>query len=155
MNTVTIYRKRGGGENTRILEYKGQYIGFAHAIEDDGGQHSYARWAREFDDYIPHDYKPEQIGALVVRYTEDPTLKLYLLTQEVNRGYDTYDSCVVVAETREDAKQITPSPVRWAGLSWDGLSWARDPKDVEVEYIGTASGHLSAGDVVCSSFNAG
>ena len=152
MNTVTIYRKRGGGENTRILEYKGQYIGFAHAIEDDGGQHSYARWAREFDDYIPHDYKSEQLGALVVQYTEGPKLNLYLLSQTQNGGWDTHDSCLVVAETREDARQINPSSGGW-GRTYS--SWARDHKDVEVEYIGAASVHLSAGDIVCSSFNAG
>ena len=76
---------------------------------------------------------------------------LYLLTQSDNGGYDTYDSCVVVALTRAEALQINPEG------SWDRLcsAWASKPEDVTVEYLGKANGSLEAGDVVCASFNAG
>lgn len=33
-------------------------------------------------------------------------MNLYLLKQEINTGYDTYDSCVVAAESEEDARVI-------------------------------------------------
>ncbi len=78
---------------------------------------------------------------------------LYLLTQRENNNYDTYDSCVVVALTKEDAQQISPS---WGG--WEETyysSWADKPEQVEVKYLGKASSNLEAGDIVCASFNAG
>lgn len=33
-------------------------------------------------------------------------MKLYLISQNVNNGYDTYDSAVVCAETEEEARMI-------------------------------------------------
>ena len=77
--------------------------------------------------------------------------KLYLLTQSNNGGYDTYDSCVVVALTAEDAKQITPDGT-WSNI-WK--AWASHPKHVDVEYLGNATDSLEAGSIVCASFNAG
>ena len=35
-------------------------------------------------------------------------MKLYLLTQSTNLGYDTYDSLIVCAENKEEAKKIRP-----------------------------------------------
>ncbi len=82
-------------------------------------------------------------------------MKLYLLSQDVNTDYDTYDSCVVCAKNEEDAKTIHPSnrigPVninRENYGSWCGLN------DVKVEYIGRPSKGLKRG-VICASFNAG
>jgi len=31
-------------------------------------------------------------------------MKLWIISQSVNRGYDTYDSAVVAAETEEEAR---------------------------------------------------
>jgi len=36
-------------------------------------------------------------------------LKLWIIEQEENGGYDTYDSAVVAAMTEEEAKRIHPS----------------------------------------------
>ena len=36
-------------------------------------------------------------------------MNLYLLTQNENNGYDTYDSMVVSAENEEDAKYLSIS----------------------------------------------
>ena len=36
-------------------------------------------------------------------------MNIYLIWQNENRGYDTYDSAVVVAEDEESAKLIHPS----------------------------------------------
>lgn len=83
-------------------------------------------------------------------------MKLYLTSQNENKGSDTYDSMVVCAESEEAAIQILPSPF----FSWNEASdlkcygWASLPDNVNVEYIGEASNHLKAG-VVCSSFNEG
>jgi hypothetical protein len=46
-------------------------------------------------------------------------LNLYLLSQSVNKDWDTYDSCVVAAENEDDAKSIHPDgddpyPPSWA-----------------------------------------
>jgi hypothetical protein len=39
-------------------------------------------------------------------------MNIYHISQSVNRGYDTYDSAVVTAESEEDARQMYP------GVSW-------------------------------------
>jgi hypothetical protein len=75
---------------------------------------------------------------------------LYLLEQNVNCDYDTYDACIVVADTPEDAVQINPSGP-W-GQSY--TSWASKPEQVEATYLGEAEPSLEAGYVVLSSFNA-
>ena len=108
-------------------------------------------------------------------------LFLYRISQPY-KGYDTYDSAVVVAASVEDARVIHPEALQITEGStqgptrfiWDEdyygwinrknldgntdaqvmWSWAQ-PKDVRVVCIGKAAPSLSAGDVVCSSFNAG
>jgi len=105
-------------------------------------------------------------------------MKLWLLSQDKNNDYDTYDSCVVVAENEEDAKSIHPdgnSHYRkgyidyknvwrhdWFSKYNDGSDclscsyfWATTPIDVKATYIGEADAKLKAGEVVCASFNAG
>lgn len=94
-------------------------------------------------------------------------MKLYLLIQNYNKGYDTYDSCVVVAENEEDAKRISPDEYRefidgdWAFVYQDGR-WERDGygswapiEYVQAIHIGIAAPELEPGTVVCASFNAG
>lgn len=81
-------------------------------------------------------------------------MKLFLLTQQVNTDYDTYDSCVVVAETVEGAKKIHPEGEiypNWPERFYTG--WAYDPEQVQAEDIGET--HLVENAVVISSFNAG
>lgn len=80
-------------------------------------------------------------------------MNLYLLTQDENSGYDSYDSCVVVATSPEDAILITPDNSLWSDRFFD--SWCSSPEQVTCTYIGIADGSLSEGSVICSSFNAG
>jgi hypothetical protein len=94
-------------------------------------------------------------------------LKLWLIYQTENLGYDTYDSAVVVAETEADARDIHPSqyienysiakdnPDDFQRWDYDYSNWASHPDKVTAEYIGDAAPNMKAGDVVCSSFNAG
>jgi hypothetical protein len=101
-------------------------------------------------------------------------MNLYLISQTVNVGYDTYDSAVVAAEDFVAASLTHPGPwffecvdmpSRWIIYQWDGKRWedqdhqeAYDdwatPADVKVEFIGTARADLQSG-VICASFNAG
>lgn len=107
------------------------------------------------------------------------TNKLYKISQTKNDDYDTYDSAVVVAESKGAARLIHPSNrsgkhrYEWryhmdeyrgvSKMGWfneagneDSIpsTWA-DPKHVTVEYIGTASAKLKANSVLVASFNAG
>ena len=81
-------------------------------------------------------------------------MKLWLISQNKNNGYDTYDSAVVAAETEAEARLIHPSGDEWDGKS-DGIydSWV-DATEVAVYLIGEAIEGQKAG-VICASFNAG
>lgn len=97
-------------------------------------------------------------------------LHLYLLTQDENIDYDTYDSCVVCAESEDEAKHIHPDEKCYV---WDGKSggwawrnpidpdaecrvtdWATRLESIRCELIGTAADGIEKG-VLCASFNAG
>lgn len=78
-------------------------------------------------------------------------LNIYLLHGTAT-GYDTYDSCVVIAESPVKARTIHPRGDD--GWPYEGGSWANDPKDVKCERVGRAKLGSKPG-VVCSSFNAG
>lgn len=79
-------------------------------------------------------------------------MNLYLISQEYNDDYDTYDSAVVAANTEEEARLIHPS----RGLDWDGKNIAYagwcDSKYVEVDFIGNTDREKG---VILTSFNAG
>lgn len=77
-------------------------------------------------------------------------MKLFYLSQDQVGGYDTYDSCVVVAQNAEEARKIPPS----YGRDW-GKTWAKTPDKVEAREIGEAHPNLKEGEVVIASFNAG
>ena len=83
-------------------------------------------------------------------------LYIYLLSQSIHKGYDTFDSCVVCAESSEAAKMINPSD--WV-TDWDGEEddccpeWCT-AENVQVELIGTADEKREVG-LICSSYNAG
>jgi hypothetical protein len=95
--------------------------------------------------------------------------KLWLISQAVNSGYDTYDSAVVCADTAKEAKRISPSEFDdWHDNAWyftyadghkndypdGGDTWAH-PDKVKAELIGKADKSILRGELVCASFNAG
>ena len=45
-------------------------------------------------------------------------MNLYLLTQDTNNDYDTYDSCVVASETEEEAQLMHPNE-KYVYKDWD------------------------------------
>ena len=89
------------------------------------------------------------------------TPKLYLLTQSVAVGYDTYDSMVVVAKSAEQARSIAPTwddaielfpNGRWLDLVGD---WASHPDHVTSKFLGRAAPRTACPSIVLKSFNAG
>lgn len=91
-------------------------------------------------------------------------MNLYLLSQKVNNDYDTFDSCVVAAETPTSAKDIHPATLRYNikpgdydEKAWEShnTTWANSPADVKCIYIGVASASIKKECVICTSFNAG
>ncbi len=80
-------------------------------------------------------------------------MKLWLIKQNANTGYDTFDLAVVVAADEEAAKCIHPrgEQTYWED-AWDSC-WATHLSQVTAEYLGETE--LPAGRVVCASFNAG
>ena len=77
-------------------------------------------------------------------------MNIYLISQDVNNEYDTFDSAVVVASTEEEARKTHPSSCS------DSVEVWAEPKDVHVMLIGKANVYASEElEVVCSSFNAG
>lgn len=102
-------------------------------------------------------------------------MNLYLISQDINSGYDTYDSAVVAAESEKDAREIHPSSFvthvnndKWMGTypggdcngdeyeaGWGACGeWVEfsDIKHVTVELLGETSKDKG---VVLASFNAG
>jgi len=96
-------------------------------------------------------------------------MKLFLISQSKNNGYDTYDSAVVCAESSAEAIKHNPSgdydyeektndnpyseEDEFIFADCDYGSWVKK-EFVDVEYIGEAKEGSTAG-VICSSFNAG
>lgn len=79
-------------------------------------------------------------------------MKLWIISQNMNNGYDTFDSAVVAAETEEDARNIDVDGSDWKNGRY--TAWANSPDQVHVEYIGYAGPDIKFG-VVLASFNAG
>jgi len=82
-------------------------------------------------------------------------MKLWKIVWEKGRSYDTFDSAVVAAMTKDEALRTNPLGVRFSGdgdaFSSDGL-WTKDPNDVEVTFLGTAEDGIEQG-VICASFD--
>lgn len=83
-------------------------------------------------------------------------MKLYLISQDENNDYDTYDSAVVCAPDEDAARLMDPGGKNGAQADFGlGLSaWCSSADKVTVQVIGDAAPDLPLG-VVCASFNAG
>lgn len=77
-------------------------------------------------------------------------MKIYKITQNVNSGYDTYDSFVVYAENEKKAKLVHNLDNTYDYYG----SWVKNVEDIEVEYLGEAKEGAEEGEIL-SSFNAG
>lgn len=98
-------------------------------------------------------------------------MNLYLISQEENQSYDTYDSAVVAAESESEARTIDPAnsdyyewdteSESWQFVYHDGTKikqkrgdWANRLENIKVTLLGKADPSIKKG-VVCASFNAG
>ena len=81
-------------------------------------------------------------------------MKLYLLSQNQYSDYDTYDSCVVCAESDEDAKTIYPDGSDFNKKDKWMHCWADSLENIQCNEIGVANDNQKRG-VICASFNAG
>jgi len=88
-------------------------------------------------------------------------MNLYLIQQEVNCGYDTFDSAVVAAENEDDARSISPSfetldygknKLEPCTSFYHDWVFDSDKDRVKVTFLGTTELERCC---VCSSFNAG
>ena len=84
-------------------------------------------------------------------------MKLYKLHQNINTGYDTFDSAVVVANSAEEAQKIHPCGGSLDFKLYD--NWVSRPDLVSVTYLGDVVGEpdddIYPGAIICASFNAG
>jgi hypothetical protein len=84
-------------------------------------------------------------------------MKLFLISQDENQNYETYDSAVVAAPDEESARQMDPGGKNGAFTNFPFEvypNWCSSPNWVTVKLIGDAVPGLPLG-VVCASFNAG
>lgn len=84
-------------------------------------------------------------------------MNLYLIFQEENIDYDTYNAAVVCAPDEETARNMHPGN----GISHEIDSWSRgfrcwcsSPNQVTVKYIGKANEGIEQ-CVILASYNAG
>ncbi len=82
-------------------------------------------------------------------------MNLYLLSQNENCQYNTFDSCVVCAENENEARNIMPDFN--SGKPFEPSNsfgtWAFNIEGVEVKLIGTAADTITKG-IVIASYNA-
>jgi hypothetical protein len=79
-------------------------------------------------------------------------MNLYLISQYDNNNSDTFDACVVCAESEDSARMITPNA---GGFESDRFNtWAKKPENVKVKYLGIADKDIEEG-IILASFNAG
>ena len=98
-------------------------------------------------------------------------MNIYLVSQDINNGYDTYDSFVCYAESEDKARLLCPSKFNkfkkdgtlWFEYSsgeerqeYKSYDWVSNPNDVKVEYLGTTTACINCEEgVILASFNAG
>ena len=75
-------------------------------------------------------------------------MKLYLISQDINNDYDTYDSAVVAAKSIKDAQNISPS----GDFKYSNWVKSHEKEKVKVKYLGETK--LKRG-LILGSFNAG
>lgn len=80
-------------------------------------------------------------------------MNIYLISQEVNNDYDTYDSAVVCAKDEDNAKAIHPDGTAPPDIWYSLTTWTQTD-NVKVKLIGKAAKGIKRG-VICASYNAG
>ena len=96
-------------------------------------------------------------------------MKIYLVSQDENDSYDTFDSFICYANNEDEARTMSPREEHFC--KWDDKlkkhtrcdwfdpecyndEWASSLDNVKVEYLGEASSKLEPA-VILASYNAG
>ena len=79
-------------------------------------------------------------------------MKIYLVQQDIVKGYDTYDSFICVTKNEKEARETNPNGY-WKDYYGDWVDF-KDIDKVTVSLIGTATKNTKKG-VILASFNAG
>lgn len=99
-------------------------------------------------------------------------LNLYIISQSINTGYDTFDGAVVAAPDMETARRMHPEKcpvtkeIRYIPSQLTNIpgyedyklgesDWVTDPEDVVVEFIGVAEPFITHPTIISASYNAG
>jgi hypothetical protein len=124
---------------------------------------NFAAWREDFKTPGEVEQLAEAFAAhgLAAEHRGRRAMNLWLITQSVNNGYDTYDCAVVAAATSDEACAIHPTGEVFGSITYKPRSywhsvfsdWVSSPDQVEATHIGTTD--LPAGTVVCASFNSG
>lgn len=78
-------------------------------------------------------------------------MNLYLLSQNDNTSYCSYEACVVLAKDEESAKWVHPEPEGFPRLCLEPnrynqlleiTNWATHPNHIRVQYLGKAAEYL-------------
>lgn len=94
-------------------------------------------------------------------------MKLFHVERTDGSDYDEFEDFVVAAESADDARLVNPvnqrrtrPPIHWNGTAWadkhgksTSSAWPINPTTLRVTRI--VPEKLTAGTIVCSSFNAG
>ena len=82
-------------------------------------------------------------------------MRLWLITQEENTGYETYSQAVVSAHSRYKAARIHPNGITLIGTKGcdEEAEWVEDPSKVIVIEIGEANDNVIDEGVVVSQYN--
>lgn len=82
-------------------------------------------------------------------------MKLFVIFQNDNNGWDAINTAVVVAPDEETARTMNPrTGERMTSKDWlenreDSSNWCSSSDQVKVKYIGEAADHMKQG-VVCA-----
>ena len=81
-------------------------------------------------------------------------MNIYLISQSENAKYDTYDSCVVSAESEIEAAKWNPdtNSKKWPAFD-EYSSWCDSPKNVTVKLVGHTETECAG--FILKSYNAG
>jgi len=80
-------------------------------------------------------------------------MNIYLISQEVNRYYDTYDAAIVAAKDKKSARQLNPATGKpMTEEDWSMGLWCSGVGQVTVKYLGKAKQGTKQ-SLLLSSFN--
>jgi len=80
-------------------------------------------------------------------------MNIYLLEQNVNNDYDTFDAMVVSAPDETAARLMHPYDIYPTENVYDWEVWANTPEDVQVTLLGTSNNPTQ--EIILRSYNAG